>query len=84
MVAAVAVAGGVQKPRSYAADAERTPPSPRRLVGWLMSRPDDRPAEHRAHIDELIAACPHLTTLVQRIRQFASLLTNRRSDNPDA
>jgi transposase len=28
-----------------------------------------------------LAACPHLTTLVQRIREFASLLTNRRGQD---
>jgi transposase len=66
------------------ADTERTPPSPRRLVGWLMRRPDDIPAEHRSHIDDLLAACSHLTTLAQRIREFASLLTNRRGEDLDA
>jgi hypothetical protein len=47
------------------ADAERTPPSPRRLVSWLMTRPDRLPAHHRGHLQDLLAACPHLTLLRQ-------------------
>jgi transposase len=66
------------------ADAERTPPSPRRLVGWLMTRPDDLLAEHRRHLDDLLAACSHLTTLVQRVREFADLLTDRRGQDLEA
>jgi transposase len=65
------------------ADAERTPPSPRRLVSWLMSRPDDLPADHRSHLDDLLAVCPHLTTLTQRVREFAGILTDRRGQTLD-
>lgn len=39
------------------ADAIRTPPSPRRLVSWLMTRPTDLPAHHRQHLDDLLASC---------------------------
>ena len=31
------------------ADASRTPPSPRRLVSWLMTRPADLPAHQQQH-----------------------------------
>ncbi|MFD0746608.1 ISL3 family transposase [Phytohabitans flavus] len=65
------------------ADAERIPPSPRRLVGWLMSRPDNLVDEHRSHLDDLLAVCPHLTTLNQRIHEFAGLLTHRRGQDLD-
>lgn len=66
------------------ADAERTPPSPRRLVSWLMSRPANLPAHRRGHLQELLAGCPQLTVMAQRIGEFAGLLTGRRGDDLDA
>jgi hypothetical protein len=59
------------------ADAERTSPSPRRLVSWIMARPADLPENDRDHLDELLAACPHLTVLTEQVRAFAELLTTR-------
>ena len=32
------------------ADAERTPPSPRRVVSWLMTKPEKLPAHHGGHL----------------------------------
>jgi transposase len=66
------------------ADALRKPPSPRRLVSWLMTRPADLPAHHREHLEDLLAECPHLAVLGERVSQFASLLTGRRGDDLDA
>ncbi len=59
------------------ADPARTPPSPRRLTGWLMSRPADLPDHRRRHLDDLVASCPQLTVLAARIHAFAALLTER-------
>jgi hypothetical protein len=42
------------------AGAERAAPPPRRVVGWIMSRPADLPEQERRHLDELLAACPPL------------------------
>jgi transposase len=53
----------------------------RRLV---HERPDDLPAEHRSHLDDLLAVCPHLATLAQRVREFADILTHRRGPDLDA
>jgi transposase len=66
------------------AEAERIPPSPRRLVSWLMTRPDKLPTHHSSHLDDLIAACPQLTTLAERMREFAAILTARRGQDLDA
>jgi transposase len=66
------------------ADAARPAPSPRRLVCWLMTPPDDLPAHRRSHLDDLLATCPHLTTLAERVRAFAGLLTGRRGQDLDA
>jgi transposase len=63
------------------ADAEQTPPSPRRLVAWLMTKPEKLPAHHRSHLQDLLAACPHLSLLAQRVGEFAGLLTERRGED---
>jgi transposase len=60
------------------AHAEQTSPSPRRLVSWIMTLPADLPEHERGHLDELLAACPHLTVLAEQVRAFAELLTTRR------
>jgi hypothetical protein len=66
------------------ADAERTPPSPRRLVSWLMTKPENLPAHHHSHLRDLLASCPHLAVLAQRVAEFAGLLTGRRGEDLDA
>jgi transposase len=48
-----------------------------------MTRPGDLPAHRRRHLDELVAACPHLTVLADRIREFAAILTQRRGHDLD-
>lgn len=65
------------------ADAARKPPSPRRLVTWLMTKATDLPAQHQEHLRDLLTACPHLTTLTERVVQFAGLLTDRRGKDLD-
>ncbi|MDQ1740581.1 MAG: hypothetical protein QOE53_2233, partial [Pseudonocardiales bacterium] len=66
------------------ADTERTPPPPRRLVSWLMTKPDNLPAHHHSHLQDLLATCPHLATLAQRVGEFAGLLTERHGENLNA
>jgi transposase len=62
------------------ADTERAAPLPRRLVSWIMTRPVDLLEHDREHLDELLAACPHLTRLAEHVHTFATLLTERRGD----
>jgi transposase len=40
-----------------------------------MARPADLAEHDRVHHDDLMAPCPRLTTLLQRVRSFAELLT---------
>ena len=65
------------------ADPDRATPSPRRLVSWLMSKPENLPDHRRRHRDDLIASCPVLTTLATRISEFAEMLTQRRGTDLD-
>jgi transposase len=66
------------------ADPERTPPSPRRLVSWIMSKPQNLSDHIRHHLDDLVASCPEMTTLAARVREFAAILTQRRGADLDA
>ncbi|MDU0294836.1 ISL3 family transposase [Saccharothrix longispora] len=66
------------------AEPERVPPSPRRLVTWLTSKPKNLPEHHRRHLDDLITSCPPVTKLAQRIREFAAILTRRQGQGLDA
>lgn len=60
------------------AHTERAVPAPRRLVSWIMTRPDGLPEHDRAHLDDLVASCSQLTALVEHVHGFAGLLTERR------
>ena len=40
-----------------------------------------RRASERGHLQDLLAACPHLTTLAEQVRAFAELLTTRRGND---
>lgn len=63
---------------------ERNEPSPRRLVSWIMRRPEHLPAHNRRHLNDLIASCPPMTALASRVREFATILTQRRGHDLDA
>lgn len=65
------------------ADPERTAPSPRRLVSWIMSLPTNLPDHRSRHLDDLVATCPEMTTLAARVREFAVILTQRRGQDLD-
>ena len=65
------------------AHAECAAPPPRRLVGWIMSRPADLAEHERSHLDELLGSCPALTVLAGHVRAFADLLTTRRGADLD-
>jgi hypothetical protein len=62
------------------ADPERTPPAPRRLASWIMTKPTNLPDHLHRHLDDLVVSCPHLTALTTRVREFAAILTQRHGD----
>ncbi len=65
------------------AESDRICPSPRRLTSWIMSRPTDLPAGRRAHLDELVGACPEMTDLARLVGEFAAILIERRGGDLD-
>lgn len=57
---------------------DRPSPPPRRLIGWIMTRPAELPEPDRGHLEDLLAGCPALGVLAEHVRAFADLLTTRR------
>jgi transposase len=64
-------------------DSDRITPSPRRVTRWLLTRPTNLSEGRRAHLDELLAACPEMTALAQVVREFAQLMGERRGADLD-
>ncbi|MET8682304.1 ISL3 family transposase [Streptomyces sp. NPDC004647] len=62
-------------------EGDRIMPSPRRLTSWIMTRPENLPDKHRAHLDELLAACPEMMALARLVRAFAQLMAERRGSD---
>ncbi|MET9031234.1 transposase [Nocardia sp. NPDC004168] len=48
-----------------------------------MSQPTELPRAHRAHLDELVAACPEMTDLAELVGEFATILAERRGTDLD-
>ncbi|MGY4103955.1 ISL3 family transposase [Nocardia sp. R16R-3T] len=65
-------------------DGDRITPSPRRVTRSILTRPENLPDGRRAHLDELLAACPEMTALADVVREFAQLMTERRGTDIDA
>ncbi|MEV5950995.1 ISL3 family transposase [Streptomyces sp. NPDC051993] len=65
------------------ADADRRHVSPRRLARMLLTRPDNHKAGQHELLAKLTAACPQMTQLAARIRDFAPLITPH-TDNANA
>ncbi|HEX5493795.1 MAG TPA: transposase [Mycobacteriales bacterium] len=70
--------------RRRRAESDRIVPSPRRLTSWIMSRPQDLSDKHRAHLGDLLAACPEMTALVGFVGEFAQLMAERRGSDLDS
>ncbi len=58
-------------------DGDRITPSPRRVTCWILIRAAN-PTEARAHLDELLAACPEMTALAGAVGDFAQVMTTLR------
>lgn len=65
------------------AETDRIAPSPRRLTSWIMTRPTGLSDGRRAHLYELISACPEMADLARLVAEFAQLMTERRGSDLD-
>lgn len=65
-------------------DGDRITISPKRVAGWILTRPADLPDARRAHLGTITAACPEMTALAELVHEFAQLMTERRGSDLDS
>ncbi|MFE3000709.1 ISL3 family transposase [Nocardia sp. NPDC059246] len=56
----------------------RHPPSPRRVVAWIMRNPTTIDANDQRRLDAILAASPPLAALVGHVRAFATIMCELR------
>jgi hypothetical protein len=60
-------------------DLERQPPAPKKVKGWIMTRPEDLSRGDQGHLADLQNLCPDLAKITGLVRQFAGMLTTRQA-----
>jgi transposase len=61
-----------------------TPPSVRRVTGWIMTDPANTESTDQTKLDSILAASPHLTELVGHVRAFATMMCSLRGHELEA
>lgn len=62
----------------------RKPPSVRRVVGWIMTDPQNMDATDQQRLDAILAASTHLTALASHVRAFANIMCSRHGQKLEA
>ncbi|WP_370945359.1 ISL3 family transposase [Amycolatopsis sp. cg5] len=57
-----------------------TPPKPRQVVRWMMTKPDDLYAEDALQLKEILSRCPELDATADYVREFAMMMRDLRGD----
>jgi transposase len=52
----------------------------RRVVGWIMRNPKNKPADEQRQLDDVLARSPELTALAGHVRDFATMMCDLRGD----
>ena len=55
-----------------------SPPKPRTVTGWIMTRPDRLADPDRASLDAILARSPELAAVTGSVRAFAAIMNERR------
>lgn len=55
-----------------------SPPKPRTVTGWIMTRPDRLAGPDRASLDAILARSPELAAVTASVRAFAAIMNERR------
>ncbi|WP_405681205.1 transposase [Streptomyces sp. NBC_00868] len=83
--------GSYQRVRAYLHDKRTSPrpvtarpPSPRRVAGWILRRPDTLTESEQIQLKSVRTHCPELDALTRHVRSFATMLTERQGERlPD-
>lgn len=81
--------GSVQSVRRYvhpfratltAPPAAPAPPKPRRVVRWIMTKPDNLNVGDTLRLKEILSRCPELDAVAGHVREFAIMMRELRGD----
>jgi transposase len=70
-------------PQPAPAPAAPPPLKPRRVVRWLMTRPDHLDETGAAHLAQILARSPGLAATATHVRAFATMMTERQGQRLD-
>ena len=56
------------------------PPTPRKVTGWIMSRPQNLTEDDRQRLKTVLARCPELDAAASHVHDFADMLTGRHGE----
>jgi transposase len=65
---------------SQPAPTAPAPPKPRRVVRWILTRPDHLDQGDTARLTAILDRSPHLAAAVDHVHSFAAMLTNRTGE----
>ncbi|MFL6051817.1 MAG: hypothetical protein ACJ72W_02710 [Actinoallomurus sp.] len=65
------------------APAAPAPPRPRRVVRWIMTRPDHLTGNDAAQLAKLLDRSPALQATTRHVRSFAAMMTERQGHRLD-
>ena len=66
--------------RKVPAPAAPTPPTIRRVAGWILRNPDNLDHEHEHRLGAILARCPELEAARRHVGAFAAMIRDLRGD----
>ncbi|WP_308280280.1 ISL3 family transposase [Streptomyces iranensis] len=74
----------LHKKRTSPQPVTARPPSPRKVAGWILSRPETLTEPEQLQLKTVRTHCPELDALTRHVRSFAVMLTERQGERlPD-
>ncbi|GAA2689408.1 transposase [Streptomyces lunalinharesii] len=70
----------LHKKRTSPQPVTARPPSPRKVAGWILSRPETPTEPEQLQLKTVRSPCPELDALIRHVRSFAVMLTERQGE----